>query len=116
MDASHPDFQCFRERFPKVVVIANPEAGGMALTLTAAPTEIFYSNSFKFEARGQAEDRAHRPGMDSNRGLTIIDFVMLPTDKLVIDNLKKKKVLQDMSMGELRTAFQDTSTLEAARC
>ena len=66
----------------------------MALTLTASPTELFYSNDFNGEARFQAEDRFHRAGMDKNRGATIIDFVHLPSDQLVLDNLQKKKDLQ----------------------
>jgi len=103
MDGSHPKKQHYYDLYGKVVVVANPEAGGMALTLNASPTEIFYSNSFKGEARMQAEDRGHRPGMDTNRGLTIVDYICLPTDQLVLDNLKKKKKLQDLTLGELNT-------------
>jgi hypothetical protein len=77
----------------------------MALTLTASPTEVFYSNSFKGEARSQAEDRFHRTGMDVNRAARIIDIYCLSTDKLVHENLKKKKRLQDVSMGELQEAI-----------
>jgi hypothetical protein len=53
----------------------------------------------------QAEDRGHRPGMDLNRGLTIKDLIMLPTDQLVLDNLKNKKRLQNLTMGQLSDAF-----------
>jgi len=49
----------------------------------------------------QAEDRFHRAGMDTNRGATIIDLIHLSTDKLVLDNLKKKKKLQSLTMGDL---------------
>jgi SNF2 family DNA or RNA helicase len=105
MDRSHPNHKRLRETVPKLCFVGHPQAGGMALTLTASPTELFYSNCFNGEARMQAEDRGHRPGMDVNRGLTIKDIIMLPTDKLVLDNLKKKKRLQNMTMGQLADAF-----------
>ena len=108
MDLSNPRRKELLELYPKIAFIGHPDAGGMALTLTASPTELFYSNSFKGEARMQAEDRFHRTGMDANRGATVIDLICLPTDKLVLNNLKNKKKLQDISMGELSDAFQNT--------
>lgn len=109
MDRSHPRLTELKEKFPKLCFVGHPQAGGMALTLTSSPTELFYSNVFNGEARMQAEDRGHRPGMDKNRGLTIKDIIMLPTDKLVLDSLKKKKKLQNLTMGELKDAFTDNS-------
>lgn len=106
MDASHPDSKAI----DKVCFVGHPQAGGMALTLTASPTELFYSNSFDGTARMQAEDRFHRAGMDTNRGATIIDLIHLPTDQLVLDNLLKKKKLQALSMGELDAVFSATTT------
>jgi hypothetical protein len=105
MDRSHPKAKLYLERYPKLCFVGQPEAGGMALTLTATPIEVFYSNTFKGEARMQAEDRCHRLGMDKNKGLIVKDYLMLPSDKLVLDNLKKKKDLQAMSMGALQEAF-----------
>lgn len=107
MDKSHPKAKQYLEKHPKLCFVGQPEAGGMALTLTATPTEIFYSNTFKGEARMQAEDRCHRLGMDKNRGLIIKDYLMLPSDKVILDNLKKKKKLQEISMGALQEAFND---------
>jgi len=105
MDRTHPKAAELLEKYPRLCFVGHPQAGGMALTLHASPTELFYSNCFNGEARMQAEDRAHRMGMDDNRGLTIKDLIMLPTDKLVLDNLRQKKKLQDLSMGELKDAF-----------
>jgi SNF2 family DNA or RNA helicase len=105
MDRSHPRRRELLEKYPKLCFIGHPQAGGMALTLTASPTELFYSNCFNGEARMQAEDRGHRPGMDENRGLMIKDLIMLPTDQLVLDNLRKKKKLQDLTMGQLAEAI-----------
>jgi len=107
MDASHKNKQKLLEDYPKVCFIGHPQAGGMALTLTSSPTSLFYSNCFSGEARMQAEDRIHRAGMDKNRACRIIDLIHLPTDKLVLDNLKKKKRLQNLSMGELSEALDD---------
>ena len=105
MDASGPRYEVLRAKYPNIAFVGHPKAGGMALTLTASPTEIFYSNAFDGEARIQAEDRFHRLGMDENRGATIIDLIMLPSDLLVLENLKKKKRLQSMTMGEMNDAW-----------
>ena len=105
MDASHPKRAELEAKYPRLCFIGHPQAGGMALTLTASPTELFYSNSFNGEARMQAEDRFHRAGMDTNRGATIIDLICLPTDKLVLDNLKRKRKLQSVTLGEVTSAL-----------
>lgn len=102
MDRTHPKAEELRETYPRVCFVGNPEAGGMALTLTASPIEFFFSNSFKGEARMQSEDRAHRIGMDSNRGLIIKDLFLLPSDEYVYNNLKLKKELQSVSLGEFQ--------------
>lgn len=111
MDASHPRRKELEEEYTKLCVVGNAKAGGYALTLTASPTEVFYSNSFDGEARMQAEERFHRIGMDTNRGAMIIDLILLPTDQLVLDNLKKKRRLQDLTMGELNAALSDDKEL-----
>lgn len=109
MDASHKSAKSLREKHDKLCVVSNAKAGGMALTFTASPSEIFYSNGFDGEARFQAEDRFHRRGADHNRGCTIYDIICLPTDLLVLNNLKKKRKLQDMSLGELQDAMKETA-------
>ncbi|KKN32666.1 hypothetical protein LCGC14_0811580 [marine sediment metagenome] len=101
MDRSNPNAKKLLEKYPKLCFVGHPQAGGWALTLTASPIELFYSNCYHGEARMQAEDRAHRIGMDENRGLIIKDIIMLKTDMLVLDNLKKKKRLQNLTMGQL---------------
>jgi hypothetical protein len=103
MDRSYKDFENLREKYPRICFVGHPEAGGMALTLTAASVELFFSNSFKGEARIQSEDRPHRPGMDENRGLLIKDLFLLPADEYVYNNLKKKRELQSISLGEFHS-------------
>jgi SNF2 family DNA or RNA helicase len=102
MDASHKNYEKYRRKYPKICIVGNPEAGGMALTFTASPTMLYFSNSFKGEARMQSEDRGHRPGMDMNIGLTIKDLIHLPIDLVVLNNVQKKKDMQAMTMGDLQ--------------
>ena len=92
----------FQSKQGKMAFVAHPKAAGMGLTLTASPVIIYYSNDFDGEARIQSEDRIHRPGMDENRGATIIDIIHLDSDRIVLDNLKAKRSLQNMTLGELR--------------
>lgn len=91
----------------QVAVVGQPGAGGMGITLVASPVIVYYSNTFRAEDRIQSEDRIHRIGMDENRGATIIDLIHLPTDELIMDNLKKKRDLQDITMGELKRVMSD---------
>jgi hypothetical protein len=107
MDRSHKDFETLRERYPRVCFVGHPEAGGMAMTLTASPVELFFSNSFKGEARIQSEDRCHRIGMDSNRGLIIKDLFLLPADEYTYNNLKRKRELQAISLGEFQVEISE---------
>ena len=64
----------------KVAFVANPESGGMSLTLVEARMAVYWSNSWKPEYRVQSEDRIHRKGMDENLGCTIVDLIHLPSD------------------------------------
>ena len=90
----------------RVVFVGHPGSAGMGLTLTASPSIVYFSNDFNAENRIQSEDRIHRIGMDVNRGATIIDLIHLPTDKLVLENLKKKRDLQALTMGELQRCLE----------
>ncbi|MEA1999823.1 MAG: hypothetical protein U9N61_10960 [Euryarchaeota archaeon] len=88
----------------KIVIVAQPGAAGMGLTLTASPSVFFYSNSFNAEDRIQAAERIQGIGMDLNRGATVIDVVHLDIDQYVLDNLAKKLDLLNLTMGKLREA------------
>ncbi len=96
-------FQNLQAEHPRIAFIGHPGSAGMGLTLTASQSIIYYSNDFNAESRIQSEDRIHRPGC---RGANIIDIVHLPTDQLVIDNLKKKRELQSMTLGEISSALE----------
>ena len=105
MDNSHPKYKELLSEHPRVCFVGHPDAGGTALTLHASPTAFYYSNSFNGESRIQSEDRIHRLGMDANKGCTIIDLIHLQTDLLVLDNLRKKKKLQNLTLNALDDSF-----------
>ena len=71
------------------VFVGNPAAGATGLTLTAAKTVIYYSNSFKLIDRLQSEDRAHRIGQDNS--VLYIDLVAEDSvDEKVVEALRNK--------------------------
>lgn len=79
--------------------VGNPKAGGRGLTLHAAKNVIFYSNYFSYETRIQAEDRAHRMGLEHS--VNYIDFVAENTvDERIIKSLRNKQDVSSLIMGE----------------
>ncbi len=107
------EFQNHQSKVEKLVVIGHPGSAGMGLTLTRSSMIVYVSNTFNAEERIQSEDRCHRPGMDVNRGCTIVDIFLLPTDAQVYENLRKKRILQSISLGELDDALGDTAPILA---
>lgn len=106
-------FQDKKRAIEKLIFIGQPSSAGMGLTLTESCEICYYSNDFNGESRLQSEDRIHRPGMDVNKGATITDLIHLPSDALVLENLKKKRKLQDMSLGVFKHAIETAAvTLE----
>jgi SNF2 family DNA or RNA helicase len=105
------DYWANIEAHPRVAFVANPESGGMSLTLVESRMAVYWSNSWKPEYRVQSEDRIHRKGMDENLGCTIVDLVHLPSDKRVLDVIRANRKLELMTMGEL---MQDVDWNDAA--
>ena len=69
--------------------VGQPRTGGYGITLTAATTVIYYSNSYDLEIRLQSEDRAHRIGQTNK--VTYIDLVSPGTvDEKIIEALRDK--------------------------
>jgi hypothetical protein len=105
-------FQNAKE-YDKIVFVGHPGSAGMGITLTASSMIVYFSNDFNAESRIQSEDRIHRAGMDTNRGATIVDLILLPTDKKVLDNLSRKRELQSISLGEIAAAIDNYSFTSA---
>ena len=79
--------------------VGQPRTGGFGITLTAAMTVIYFSNSYDLEIRLQSEDRAHRIGQ--NNPVTYIDLVSPDTlDEKILTALKSKVNLAETVLGE----------------
>ena len=84
---------------PTRYFVGNPSTGGYGITLTAANTVIYYSNSYDLEKRLQSEDRAHRIGQTGS--VTYIDLVAEKTiDERIIKSLRNKINIANEIMGE----------------
>ena len=80
-------------------IVGHPKTGGYGLTLTAAKTVIYYSNSYDLELRLQSEDRAHRIGQTNK--VTYIDLISPKTiDEKIVKALRSKINIADTIMGE----------------
>ena len=76
------------------IMIANPAAGGVGVTLTAASYMIYYSRSFHLEHDLQSEARCHRGGSEIHEKITRIDIVAPGTiDQKVLEALERKENL-----------------------
>lgn len=79
--------------------VANPAAGATGLTLTAARTVVYYSNSFKLVDRLQSEDRAHRIGQE--HPVNYIDIVAPGTiDDMIVKSLRMKQDIATQITGD----------------
>lgn len=84
--------------------VANAQAAGEGLTLHAATTVIYYSNSFKLTDRLQSEDRAHRIGQ--HHPVTYIDLVGTDTvDEKIVDALRSKLDIASIVTGDTVKAW-----------
>jgi len=79
--------------------VGQPRTGGYGITLTAANTMVYYSNSYDLEVRLQSEDRAHRIGQ--RHPVTYIDFVSPKTvDEKILKALREKINVSDTVLGD----------------
>lgn len=79
--------------------VGQPRTGGYGITLTAANTVIYYSNSYDLEIRLQSEDRAHRIGQTNK--VTYIDLVTPDTiDERILAALRNKIDIAREVLGE----------------
>jgi SNF2 family DNA or RNA helicase len=80
-------------------LVGHPKTGGYGLTLTAASTVIYYSNSYDLELRVQSEDRAHRIGQTNK--VTYVDLMVPGTiDEKIVKSLRAKINVADQILGE----------------
>lgn len=90
------------ERFQKgnvAAVICQLAVAQYGITLTAAESAIFFSQSWSVEQREQAEDRIHRLGQEKKT--TYYDLVMEESvDVAIAESLKKKSKLASKIVGK----------------
>lgn len=79
--------------------VGQPRTGGYGLTLTAARTVVYYSNSYDLEVRLQSEDRAHRIGQTGS--VTYVDLIARGTvDEKIIKALREKMNVAAEVLGD----------------
>lgn len=85
------------------VFVAQQQAGGAGLTLTAAESVIYYSNDFDLLNRLQSEDRCHRIGTKSN--VVYTDICAQETiDERITSRLQAKEEVAKVVLGDIREA------------
>lgn len=83
--------------------VGTPASGGIGITLTAAQTQIFFSNDFNLETRLQAEDRSHRIGTVGS--VLYVDIEAQGTiDQAVVGALKSKKNVAETIVTQIKNA------------
>ena len=81
--------------------VGKPQAGATGLTLHAAETVHYYSNSYNAEHRWQSEDRAHRLGL--KHSVLYFDYIAENTiANDIINNLRKKAKLAATLLGDAK--------------
>jgi len=95
------DRSTMTDRVPKLLFAAQSDSASTGLELSASPVAAYFSNSSNGASRMQSEERPYSNNMDKERGYEVRDYLHLPVDRLVYDNLKTKKDLQMITMGEL---------------
>ena len=96
---------------PRVAFVANPESGGMSLTLNEARTAVYWSNTWKPEFRNQSEARINPTGSD-NHGVQIVDLIHLPSDEKILNVIRENRRIELMTMGEIMETVSDGDTEE----
>lgn len=90
--------------------VSNPAAGGTGLNLQGdCRTNVYFSNSFNALDRWQSEDRTHRIGMKNT--VTYFDLVCMGSpDRKILANLRKKKSISEMLIGEIKEMLNGIET------
>lgn len=70
------------------VMVAQPQAAGTGLNLTAATTVVYYTVGPAYIQRQQSEDRVHRIGQHGT--VNIYDLLAAPCDAVQLDALRDK--------------------------
>lgn len=88
--------------------VANAQKGARGLTLNAAKTVVYYSNTFRLRDRLQSEDRCHRIGQDGaehdgvGHGVLFVDMMAQGTvDEKIVKALRSKFNIAGQLTGDV---------------
>lgn len=88
------------------VLIGQPQAGGLGVTLTAADVAVYFTNSWSHVERSQSEARNHREGSQIHTSVTYVDLVAKGTiDVKILGALARKA-----DIAEVLTDFRNHLT------
>jgi SNF2 family DNA or RNA helicase len=93
---------CFNENDDIRVCIANQQAGGVGISLTAASYMVYFAKNYNLEHDVQSEARAHRPGSEVHESITRIDLITRDTVEEEITEALRAK----LQLGELVTKLR----------
>ena len=81
-------------------LIANPQAGGVGVNLTAASYSIFYTYDYSLVNFLQAEARNYRGGSERHNRITHINIMAEGTiDEDIMEGLQENRSVQDFILG-----------------
>lgn len=85
------------------VIVANPQAGGVGVTLTAASYSIYHSRNFSLGDRLQSLARNHRGGSEVHTSITVIDIAARDTiDADVLSALERKEEFSEKILTRIK--------------
>ncbi|MDD2286498.1 MAG: helicase-related protein, partial [Paludibacter sp.] len=97
-------------RGPAQFFVSTQSCGGHGLTLNEAENVIFYTNSFKYSERLQAEDRCHRLGLDHN--VQYYDIIGPGIDEKIWESLSRKENVADSFKREVDAVKDNKAKLK----
>jgi len=97
-------------RGPAQFFVSTQSCGGHGLTLNEASNVVFYSNSFKYSERLQAEDRCHRLGLDHE--IQYYDLIGPGIDEKIWEALSRKENVADSFKREVDAVKEDRAKLK----
>lgn len=97
-------------RGPARFFVSTQSCGGHGLTLNEARHVVFYSNSFKYSERLQAEDRCHRMGQEHE--VTYTDILSSGIDEKIWEALSQKENVVASFRREVDAVKDDKAKLK----
>jgi len=93
------------------VIVLQEQAGSLGITLTAGHLCIFYSRSYSFLNREQAESRLHRIGQ--RNPVQYIDLILAGSiEETIVEALEEKRQLAGFLQGDFENLIRKNLTLK----